>query len=537
MCDLTVIKKIIDGGVTTYKLSDSRTVTLDELLVLSKNGRLKGVTVVNKDGKIFVRGMVGNKIIVEKQSDRIEIYRDIYDVLNDWKTNSKQPFLLIGTDGVGKTHVIERFTRKHFKRVVYINLASDMDNYIYTTAFEKHMAKIDGKQDHACNLELKALFSETSMDFEDISKCVIVIDNIHESKYIYSKIGVIAKSLESRLIVIANCKLKYDLNFCVKYDDLYEYQLETVSFDEYLKSVKSKTSVTLYNDLWKIKNYSRDKFTTDELCSYVLVEKEFKDYIRIGGYPKIIQEYTRNNSIYDAELRLSMLCNKLHAKLSDYLESSDTHLNFVSDFLFDAVLKHIVLCMHYGLNIDNLIDKTVVCVEDSITACETDKVTELPDISGYLNKNLLKQDLDDILDWLVLNNVVGKRTALRYSSDDVADTYTKYFFKDMGILWCVLCTLSLKGVDSDKNRVITDNFLYIYLDRKYKKDFDLKSFYRENEVGEDIGFILNDTVMLTVKDDYNAELSCIKQDSRVMTVPVFMVVAIDEYITTNIVDW
>ncbi|MDP2384826.1 MAG: AAA family ATPase [Bacteroidota bacterium] len=200
--------------------------------------------------------------------------RNIIQELEKWRDKKKRkPLVLRGARQVGKTTVIEQFSKK-FKQYIYLNLelASDRRAFEEFTDIETLVQTI--------------FFSKNKELFKS-KDTLIFIDEIQEVseafntlRYFYEKrpeIAVIAAG--SMLETIFDNKLSFPVG---RVDFLV---LRPVSFPEFLEALGEKPA------LEQLKNIPLKTFAFDKLI------KLFHTYALIGGMPEIVSEYVQSKDL------------------------------------------------------------------------------------------------------------------------------------------------------------------------------------------------------------------------------------------------
>ncbi|WP_242949706.1 AAA family ATPase [Clostridium pasteurianum] len=78
----------------------------------------------------------------------IDLKRDAYEKLLEWKNNHNNKVLLIeGARQVGKTYLVKKFSRENYKYVIYINLLEEAGEDLLTIYNVIKQERLSGKLD------------------------------------------------------------------------------------------------------------------------------------------------------------------------------------------------------------------------------------------------------------------------------------------------------------------------------------------------------------------------------------------------------
>lgn len=206
--------------------------------------------------------------------------RKIINNLLIWKENHKNNcLLLIGARQVGKTFILKEFSNHYYEKTLYINFIEKNE---YKEIF-------DG------NLDVETIFKQISLrigEFEIIpGKTLIILDEIQVCENAITALKFLA--MDNRFDCIASGSLlgiAYERvsSFPVGYvERLYMYSLD---FEEFCWANGMNIETINY-----IKDYFIKKTTVPNGVHNRLLEL-FKEYIVIGGMPKVVDDYVTNKN-------------------------------------------------------------------------------------------------------------------------------------------------------------------------------------------------------------------------------------------------
>lgn len=206
----------------------------------------------------------------------LDFKRSIENHLNNWKISAaRKPLIVRGARQVGKTTLINNFTKKYLNEIV-LNLEK--------TADKRYFDDFDDVQ-----TIIEALFLTHNIPSEAISETILFIDEIQESpkaiqllRYFYEEIPAIHIICAGSLLDFA---MQHVQNFPVgRVEFLYLYPL---NFQEYLEAINSQ--IALKQLL---------QFPVSEIAHQSLMDL-FHRYAIIGGMPEIIKTDINKHSLSD----------------------------------------------------------------------------------------------------------------------------------------------------------------------------------------------------------------------------------------------
>ena len=222
----------------------------------------------------------------------IYLERKVYGQLQAWKNKSNHSTLEVsGARQVGKTYIVNKFADEAYQNKVYVNLL-DFSGEMFLERYRDLRREMrEGKE---IENPVHELLKRYRPDFADSKDTVVIIDEIQESAEIYNRIREFTRNLESDFIITGSY-LGRVLNKEFKYSagDLDSLEVQTLNFEEFLEALGEKD---VYDGL--------DLYGNSGADDYQKLEKLFRTYCKIGGYPAVVLKYleTRSQEECQAEL-------------------------------------------------------------------------------------------------------------------------------------------------------------------------------------------------------------------------------------------
>ena len=258
------------------------------------------------------------------------MYREIVEQLAAWKEKAdKQPLLITGPKAVGKTTIIKEFGGEHYKKLIWVDLQKDKDNFIHKGELLRKNFDEEAKKYIGIN-EKK----------EDI---LIVFDHFNPEKAGEHTAADIIRFIVYTLMDYNICLIT---SFSVKKFLLPQGLLEKLDI-YYMQPVSLKEFFVINNDralLEAVENNAKESLSAEMLEKIRLY---IKVYFITGGMPQVIQTYmdTRNlaevnaarirvyqaylgeiNSIPDMKFRAKV--HQIYSGIADRLDSQDKIFKF-----------------------------------------------------------------------------------------------------------------------------------------------------------------------------------------------------------------
>ena len=400
--------------------------------------------------------------------------RLFYKELEEWSKNSiKYPLLVVGARQVGKSYIINKFCKEHFKNAITIDLMKDTE---LITIF---------KEDYS--FENKVSVLETvlgqKIDGEDT---ILFVDEVQESEEFIEALKYFNESDKTYNIICAGSLLgvalnKYEKSFPVgKVIKKYMYPL---NFEEFLIVTNNAQYIPLIKKAYK----------TNERLPYIIHKTLlglFDKYLFLGGMPEVIQNFIDN------DCDLVKVNKEIIKKIVDaYIEDMGKHVSFPKETLrIRTIYKDI----------------------PGQLAKENQKFT-FANLEG--DKNSKKRDYVTAMDWLVNSNLVLKCKSLTTPLFPIADYEDKETFKlylnDSGIMNYRLnipASALVQDIDFPYKGVVIENYVASELN---KSGIDLFYWSRKgkNKGNAEIDFIIQDDIYvipIEVKSSNNVQSKSLK---------------------------
>lgn len=208
------------------------------------------------------------------------LQRKIDQFLINWKNrDSKKPLIVKGARQVGKTEAIEYFAKNNYTSIIEINFIQDPQyKKIFDDGFEVDTIV---KNISLINPSFSFIPGETLIFFDELQDCpncatslkFFDIDGRFDVICSGSMMGINYKEIESN---------------SVGYKE--DYEMQSLDFEEFLwaKGYKPEQIEDLYRHMIDVEPFS-------ELELEVMFD-HFRDYMVVGGMPRIVFTYIKNNS-------------------------------------------------------------------------------------------------------------------------------------------------------------------------------------------------------------------------------------------------
>lgn len=239
------------------------------------------------------------------------MYREIVEKLALWKKKAdKQPLLITGAKSVGKTTAIKEFGQKYYKKLIWVDLERDKNNFIYRG--ELLRKKFDE--------EVKGYIG-TDEKKEDI---LIVFDHFNIEKteeYTVADIirFIVYNLMDYNICLITSFRIQ---KLCLSQGLLKKLDIYSV------QPVSLKEFFIINNDreLLNAVEHHAEKELSEEMLEKIRLY--IKVYFITGGMPKVVQTYmdTRNlDKVNDARTQIYQACLKEINSISDLKFRAKVH--------------------------------------------------------------------------------------------------------------------------------------------------------------------------------------------------------------------
>lgn len=250
--------------------------------------------------------------------------RDAYLELLKWKAmndkrelGQKQVIVIDGPRQVGKTTLAITFGKQEYKHYTYINLLDLTEGMLRVQQFRKEFT--DGTKSIADRIE------QFDSEFIDDVEHLVIIDEIQEDAKVFSAIRAFARTLKCDVIVSGSYLGRtYTPEFWISAGDSLTINLDVLSFEEFLAIFNKRN---LYNSLDLYGNSAKEDY--DEINKY------FKVYRYIGGYPRVINGYIETRDVQEVDRIIQETYDRFCSESHKYLEDPESRILF--DNLIDGI--------------------------------------------------------------------------------------------------------------------------------------------------------------------------------------------------------
>lgn len=230
--------------------------------------------------------------------------RKIDGYLKEWKNKpSKKPLIVYGARQVGKTTSIEGFAKDHYDHVVKINF---IENPEYKECFDSPSTT---------NILEKLSLINPSFKFIP-HKTLIFLDEIQDNMNATTSLKFFG--LDGRFdIICSGSALGTNLKGVSSVSSGFkeEYEMHAMDFEEFLwaKGYEAPFIDSLLDNMKDLRPL--DNFT------FTLLNKEFVDFMNVGGYPRILCDFLDNKNF-------SSVLTLQKEQLKDYRDDITKYLPF-----------------------------------------------------------------------------------------------------------------------------------------------------------------------------------------------------------------
>lgn len=243
--------------------------------------------------------------------------RHILQNLQEWKTdNNRKPLVLRGARQVGKTTLVEQFS-KTYKHSISLNLEKP-EHRRYFEEFDNVKIIID------------SLFLSNNISSSEIENTLLFLDEIQESPKAIQLLRYFYEELPELHVIAAGSLLEFAMHrvrsFPVgRIEYLYMYPL---NFQEYLLAIDHKTAMEQLNHI-PVQPYAHK----------VLLDL-FNRYAIIGGMPEVIKTYLQSENISDLPKVYESIWGTYKNDVEKYTANETER----------KVIKHIITTAHLYLD-------------------------------------------------------------------------------------------------------------------------------------------------------------------------------------------
>lgn len=362
----------------------------------------------------------------------MDFRRDIYKELLHWKEkNTGRVLELEGARQVGKTYILNKFAKEQYEQNIYINMIG-ASGQRFTKYLEENY---DWNKNGRCvEKPIHEALHAMEPKFRDKKSTVIVIDEIQESPFVYSRIREFAREFTCDFIVTGSYLGKTrEKDFFLSAGDTDRLIMTSMTFPEFLEIWGKRD---LYNHMDLYGNSSRGDY--EELKDY------FDIYCQIGGYPRVVQTYVDTKDVIECRKTVKELTDIFVRESSRYFESA------LEQGLFGKMFSAIsVALLKEKKGTDDLISdfSNIVFREES----------------GRITKKMVNASIS----WLYLSHVMGYCSkSIDCNHLDLVDN-CRYYFTDLGVASYFLRKTG-ENEESVKG-VLYENFVYLCLLKSIRK--------------------------------------------------------------------
>lgn len=392
--------------------------------------------------------------------NKIELERDVQRELLEWKKKRHQTVLQVeGPRQVGKTHEVRKFAYKNYKQVIYVNLVRD------EYGFEDSLTNENFMEEYCQKAGIRK--------FQDNDSTILIIDEVQESAAVYNSI----RDLRERLacdIVISGSYLARTVNskdFFLPAGIAY-LRMYPLSFCEFCRALGLE-------DILK----GLHPFGQSPEADYDRLEKAYRIYRHIGGYPQVVTTYMETENEEDCLEVLGDLIRTFTAESSRFFSNS-TALS-----IFTEVYKSVMV------QISEEKKGTGKSFLENVTSFVKDSVKE----------PVSRNEVRVASAWLLYSGIIGYCDL--YNNGDVTDVVSnrRAYFTDTGIAYYIsnMVTVPKDAVEG----MLTETFAYAELNRLYQMPVGRKP-------------VRGDKPCFSVCGDYELDFVAVEKDDAIIGIEV-----------------
>jgi uncharacterized protein len=232
--------------------------------------------------------------------------RKLITKLLEWKeANSKEPLLLLGARGVGKTYLAYDFAKTFYTGLVYINFERETSLYDLIC---KNSNEIDDFLNEKFHLT------------ENSNEILVILDEIHACPDIKLLVNILTKSNANseyiRNISILCISSHFDDFYC-KDEFFHKVILYPLDFEEFLISIGKEWYIEVITF-----HYNSNKKIPDIVHQELL--SLFDLYLQVGGMPLAVNEYINTETIINVPEQHEILVNSFLTNVNKTNSESET---------------------------------------------------------------------------------------------------------------------------------------------------------------------------------------------------------------------
>lgn len=430
---LNTIGFIIDGVFYTeyYVKQNIQYITN---LTMAKSGIIRAKKELPEISyRTYTLNTIYNKLIINNP-----FKRDIQEELLKWKNSKNHAVLqLEGSRQIGKTTEIKKFAYKNYEYVIFVDLTSDIYNFI------------DVINSGCTPIEFEKYCLRAGLPhFVNSNNTLLVIDEIQRNNIIYNSIRRIHDNVSCDIIVTGSYlgRILSSTDFFLPAGTITYSHMFTLSFKEFCRVFKCEK---LLNTI--------DLFGGSNEKDYAKLQQLYDIYIKIGGYPEVVKKYTETKDINECYSIIDKLLETFKNESRAYFkEEREVEI-------FDNVYRE--------------------ALNEMVTRSDTSGKHILGVITTLVKNNtnvfVNKSEVTNAVVWLKYAGILSTcNLAVNGRMRDISEN-RRLYFSDCGII-CYLASRSLLEKSSLVG-IITETFVYNELHRLFKVPYSSLKV-SENEV-------------------------------------------------------
>lgn len=393
--------------------------------------------------------------MISEENKELYFERKMDTTLTKWKKDpSRNPLLLTGIRGAGKTTTVLHFANDSYKNVLYLNLENEESNeFVQKATFshartEKDFIKFVDEYASDC----PNIFTKEGMSLTNDKDSVIILDEIQNDSAAISFSHWFARIFNSDLIIISSALYK-----CGKDEMTLRYaemaRMETMSFKEFQGVAKK----LLDRDL---KYYNLENFTKEEKGEVYAdpdTHSILRLYCTVGGFPAVSKAiYLRQ----EWTTALVQVIDNLEKDLTD-TKRQRLHARYLLKFLLNFAIQtrstETEQLKALAQKINEMLEPLA-----SITELEVYLLIERLKDLGILRLIVWKKKAREIHNYtlcfsdLSFITAAGFNTALNFLPDLnlISDVKFKFVLDFLDGLW------PLTDAMNGNNNIIIENYVY-----------------------------------------------------------------------------
>ncbi len=235
------------------------------------------------------------------------MYRTITEDLIKWKNKAnRKPLILTGVRQCGKTYIVDRFAKDHFKSYVYVNFESS-ENVSSIFEYDFDVERILGELERLYKTSITP--GETLVFFDEIQECPRAITAL---KYFCENKQELHVICAGSLLGVA--LKKKQISFPV--GKVNRMQLYPMNFKEFVIASERKDLIELFEN-WPVDRPVPELYNAPYL-------KLLQEYYIVGGMPEAVNAWITNHDPEEVEDIQNEILNDYADDFSKHAPASDT---------------------------------------------------------------------------------------------------------------------------------------------------------------------------------------------------------------------